>query len=390
MTPRVLYFGAVDGPRPKLAGVRRYAALRGWEVFSVSTVDMPCEEIPAVLQRIRPDGCVVGCNGGGYFPRKSFFGDVPVVYLDLPARTPGASSCDIVSIDDDAVVRTAFQELESWHPESFGVVETPESRPWSRFRARAFRAAAGSRGLPCAVFAARRGEAFDAYFARLRAWLLSRGRPCGIFAVNDETAAFVIRACHEAHLHIPRDVALVGADDTDIRDHAENPLSSVRIDFVQAGFLAAKMLESAMAGRKADGVVVGPMMVVRRKSTGGRGRHVPCMAEAVAVIRREACDGLTARDLVARFPGTRRLFDMRFREATGHSVLDEILHVRLEKAFELLSSTDIPVGLVPDFCGFGCYRTLDRLFRTRLGISMSEWRRRNARAAPPAKKISQK
>ena len=71
---------------------------------------------------------------------------------------------------------------------------------------------------------------------------------------------------------------------------------------------------------------------------------------------------------------------MRFHEATGHSVLDEILHVRLEKAFELLASTDIPVGLVVDFCGFGCYRTLDRLFRTRLGISMSEWRRRNARS----------
>ena len=104
------------------------------------------------------------------------------------------------------------------------------------------------------------------------------------------------------------------------------------------------------------------------------------MEEAVAVIRREACDGLTARDLAARFPGTRRLFDMRFREATGHSVLDEILHVRLEKAFELLASTDIPVGLVADFCGFGCYRAIDRLFRTRLGISMSEWRRRNDRS----------
>lgn len=380
MTPRVLYLGAVDGWKPKLAGVRRYATRRGWEVLPVSTVGMPYAEIPAVLERMRPDGCIVGCNGGNYFPGKRLFGTVPVVYLDLPARTPGASSCDIVSIDDDAVVRTAFTELKIWHPESFGVVEAPDNSPWSRFRARAFRAAARSRGLPCAVFAAEPGEPFDAYFARLRAWLLSRRRPCGTFAVNDETAAFVIRACREARLHIPKDIALVGADDTDTRDHDENPLSSVRIDFVHAGFLAAKMLESAMAGRSTDNAVVGPSMVVRRKSTSGRGRHVPCMEEAVAVIRREACDGLTARDLAARFPGTRRLFDMRFHEATGHSVLDEILHVRLEKAFELLSSTDIPVGLVADFCGFGCYRTLDRLFRTRLGISMSEWRRRNARS----------
>ena len=380
MIARMLYLGAVDGLKPKLDGVRRYAAIRGWEVVSVSTVGMPYEKIPAVLERIRPDGCVVGCNGGNYFPPKRLFGAVPVVYLDLPARMSGAASCRIVSVDDDAVVRTAFKELEGWHPESFGVVEAPENSPWSRFRARAFSAAARRRGLPCAVFAARQGEPFKAYFARLRAWLLARRRPFGTFAVNDETAASVIRACREARLHIPKDIALVGADDTDTRDHDENPLSSVRIDFVHAGFLAAKMLESAIAGRATDNAVVGPSMVVRRKSTSGRGRHVPCMEEAVAVIRREACDGLTARDLAARFPGTRRLFDMRFREATGHSVLDEILHVRLEKAFELLASTDIPVGLVADFCGFGCYRTLDRLFRTRLGISMSEWRRRNARS----------
>ena len=110
MTPRVLYLGAVDGWKPKLAGVRRYATRRGWEVLPVSTVGMPYAEIPAVLERMRPDGCIVGCNGGNYFPGKRLFGTVPVVYLDLPARTPGASSCRIVSCDDDAVVRTPSGE----------------------------------------------------------------------------------------------------------------------------------------------------------------------------------------------------------------------------------------------------------------------------------------
>lgn len=58
MTARMLYLGAVDGLKPKLDGVRRYAAIRGWEVVAVSTVGMPYEKIPAVLERIRPDGCV--------------------------------------------------------------------------------------------------------------------------------------------------------------------------------------------------------------------------------------------------------------------------------------------------------------------------------------------
>jgi transcriptional regulator GlxA family with amidase domain len=68
---------------------------------------------------------------------------------------------------------------------------------------------------------------------------------------------------------------------------------------------------------------------------------------------------------------------MRFREATGHSVLDEIIHVRLEKAFTLLARTDTAIGAVPGLCGFNCDRTLDAIFRKRFGMSMLDWRRKN-------------
>ena len=83
--------------------------------------------------------------------------------------------------------------------------------------------------------------------------------------------------------------------------------------------------------------------------------------------------------LAARFPGTRRLFNMRFREATGHSVLDEILHVRLERAFTLLAETDTAIGAVPALCGFRTNRALDFLFHARFGMSMRDWRKRHGR-----------
>ena len=94
-------------------------------------------------------------------------------------------------------------------------------------------------------------------------------------------------------------------------------------------------------------------------------------------IRREACDGLTVAALAKRFRCSRPLFDRRFREAVGHSALDEILHIRLEKVFTLLSRTDVPVGAVADFCGFRSNIALHWLFKKRTGMSMSEWRRRN-------------
>ena len=93
------------------------------------------------------------------------------------------------------------------------------------------------------------------------------------------------------------------------------------------------------------------------------------------MIRREACDGLTAANLARRFPGTRQLFDLRFREAMGHSPLDEIIHVRLQRVLELLSQPDFPISAIADFCGFPSERVLQKHFHSRFHMSMREWRK---------------
>ena len=95
------------------------------------------------------------------------------------------------------------------------------------------------------------------------------------------------------------------------------------------------------------------------------------------LIRREACNGLTAREAMKGIKGSRRLFEMRFREAMGHSILDEILSVRLERVCHLLSSTDTPIGAMAAFCGFKSDIALSKLFRRRFGMSLLAWRRQN-------------
>ena len=97
------------------------------------------------------------------------------------------------------------------------------------------------------------------------------------------------------------------------------------------------------------------------------------------MIRREACDGLTAAALAARFRVSRAHFERRFREATGHSVLDEILHVRMENAEILLSRNDIAIGAIYFRCGFSTDRELRSLFLSRMRVSMRQWRRDHAR-----------
>ena len=367
----------------KLAGARRHAVAHGWNLVPLIPVGrISAAFIRAAVSRLHPAGCIVDCSGGYGVQPPQLFGSVPVVYLDVPAGISRSAAGRTVSVDDAEVALAAFRELNSGLPSCVAVVEARDNVPWSRIRAKAFHAATLKKGLPCRVFHARRDETVPARAARLSAWLSALPRPCGIFAVNDTVGSEITAACRALRLHIPREISLVGADNIETRSGAgEAPFTSIRLDFERMGYVAAKMLgeEFSAFPREGKRITIGPLMVVRRKSTSGRGRHEPRIQEAVEMIRREACSGLTAESLMRRFPCSRRLFEMRFREATGHSILDEILHVRLEKAFTLLSETDIAIGAIYAYCGFESNRALDYLFHSRFKTSMREWRKRNAR-----------
>ncbi len=53
-------------------------------------------------------------------------------------------------------------------------------------------------------------------------------RPTAIFASNDEMAAGVIHAARRRGLDVPRDLSIIGFDDTPIAAHVWPPLTTVR------------------------------------------------------------------------------------------------------------------------------------------------------------------
>ena len=406
MAATVLYLRVSDTPvqRMKFAGVRRYAASREWKVIAVKKDDSGSEQIRELFKRHRPVGCVVDCCGNESPLRPSIFGDLPAVWLDAPSHARGVIGSHSVSVDEEAVASTALRELTANFPKSLAAVEfqfEPYQRRqrWSRDRAQAFGELAEENGLPFDVFETNESESPGARATRLAAWLSKLPRPCGVFAVNDGTAWQIRAACRAARLAIPRDIAVVGVDnDPELCEDGTPALSSIQIDFERMGYVAARMLgesisdegnlsgdaarnrlrgEAALNGADGNGkaVSIGPMLVVRRRSTGGRGRQESLILKAVEMIRREAADGLTAGDLAARFPGSRRHFERRFREAMGHSVFDEILHVRIEKAMALLSRRDIAIGAIYFQCGFGSESDLRTHFHKLTGISLRQWRK---------------
>ena len=382
MSPAILYFeqdsrGFIQSA--SLAGIRRYAQSLRWDVVVVPLAESRPGGIPALLAAHRPvAGCIVDGSGGRRDLPPRLFGEVPVVYMHADPSLYGGRG-ERVGYDDAAIAEAAFRELSAGLPAAFAVVPfaSPSGRRgWSLRRERAFAEVTAKSGKPFYRMPWRK-EPKEQREARLVQWLASLPRHTAIFAVGDMTAFETAAAARLCHRSIPRELTLLGVDSDPVLCEATHPtLSSIQIDHELAGYLAAKAIGERY-GIVNNTIYVRPLLALRRESTGGSGRREPFVLEAVEIIRREACDGLTAAELAGRFRCSRPLFDRRFREAVGHSPLEEILHVRLEKVFTLLSRTDTPVGAVADFCGFRSHIALHWLFKKRTGMSMREWRKRN-------------
>ena len=404
MNPVVLFLNdsAIDPTKcPKLAGVRRYAAAAGWNVMPIQDSRSGRRSIPGLIAKYRPIGCICDEDSKPTGATPGLFGGVPVVFANgYGSRYNGRAGR--ICVDNEAVARAAFRELAANNPAAFAVVGEAFSCEWSEVRVNAFSAEAAKSGLPCRVIRENKWKVREEFAAFIRPWLADLPRHTAIYAVNDPIARRLADAAIAAGLRIPQDLTLLGTDNNPGICEAFHPtLSSIQLDFERMGYLAAKMLgkmlarsgtnetsgttgticasHSSQLSQMSHSTVatIGPLLAMRRESTRGYGRREPHVLEAVEIIRREACDGLTVAGLAKRLPGSRRLLDLRFREAMGHSVHDEIQQVRLERVFDLLQRPDMPIGAIADFSGFALHQ-LDRVFRARFGCSLRAWRKRNA------------
>jgi AraC-like DNA-binding protein len=79
--------------------------------------------------------------------------------------------------------------------------------------------------------------------------------------------------------------------------------------------------------------------------------------------------------------------DIRFRRATGHSILDEIHAVQLERVKELLSDPLMQLKSISDFCGFTNPNSLRKFFLRETGMTMSQWREENLRPSVESERL---
>jgi two-component system response regulator YesN len=67
-------------------------------------------------------------------------------------------------------------------------------------------------------------------------------------------------------------------------------------------------------------------------------------------------------------------FSKRFKTELGMSYMDYLLHVRMLRAQELLSETDMPIGDIVTQCGYTDFSYFSGRFRQFCGVTPHEWR----------------
>jgi LacI family transcriptional regulator len=375
----------VKANHDKLQGILRYAKLNGpWDVQFMGL--HPVYPQLGELENWQPDGVIQDVNvkeAVAWRKRKR----IPVVQMDGPP--PQTRSVSWVNHDSRTIAETVAAFFLQRKFRYFAYVDTVPQAAWSRERLEAFTNRLRTAGYGCAVYTPPSPTESDDWGLeqpRLRAWLEALPKPCGLMVAMDLRAKQVLDTCLAATIRVPEEIAVIGVDnDETICENTRPSLSSVLPDFEGGGYLAAELLDSLMreGSRKAVRFTYGVKRIVHRLSSLDIRVSSPLAATALEFIRLNACAGITVTDVARRLNVSRRFAEIHFREARGHSILEEIQRQRLDRVRALLRETDLPIGEIGARCGYGTETYLKALFKTRFGTTMRDYRKSPRSAESP-------
>ena len=380
----LLYFQSIAtmSAMQKLDGVCQAAREHGWMVARFDLRDPA--QIRDEIRVWRPVGCVVEAAADDVELPSGAFGRVPAVLLDCNPALARRRFPAVVQHPTAIGAFAAANLLELDLP-AYAYVGHPERKFWDRMRREAFCRAVRDAGRP--VFRIDTGDAdgdIRMLRERIAAGLATLPRPAGVYCANDAIAVQTLEAALAAGFSVPNDIALLGTDNEGhLCENASPTLSSIELDFAGAGRRCVAIVAERISHGGGEPVreTFGPLRIVRRTSTRRSARLDRSVVAAMDLIRARAVTNVSPREVVALFGCSRRMAEMRFRAATGHSILDEIHDVQIEHAKKLLDNPRVKASMVPSLCGYESNPFFMGLFRRTTGMSMGEWRERRIRGS---------
>ncbi len=254
---------------------------------------------------------------------------------------------------------------------------------WSQERCEGFFSRIEEQGLAANFFEYRKQPLENQWMhgsASLLEWLKSLPRSTALLACDDNQGNRITEVCKVNDIKVPDEIAIMGIDNDEIICNlSDPPLSSIALNIAGGGFEAARLIEQLMkdpAGTYED-VVIQPVNIINRSSTASYATNDPHILTALHYIHGHLDAKITVDDIVRQVPLSRRLLEIRFRQATNQSIAKYIFNQRMERFSHLLLSTNEPITTVAAEVGLTNYSNVARQFNKLNRGTPLEYRKRN-------------
>lgn len=281
-----------------------------------------------------------------------------------------------VCYDVSATGRMAADHLLDRGFRNFAYVGPPKLS-YVREHQTAFTTALDQAGHSCHVHGLGAGLEIAGRPSRLVEWLKSLPKPVGVLTWAAMQGRSVIDASRRAGLLVPEDVAVLsGVDDPLLCEASQPQLSAISVNPEQIGETAAEILQLLIHRQPLPPlpIRIPPLGIITRQSTDTLAIDDPDLVQAIGFIREHAVESIQVDDVLRAVPMSRRSLERAFQETLGRSPAMEIRRVRIERAKQLLATTDLPIPKVARASGFGTGEYLATLFRQVTGITPLKYR----------------
>lgn len=318
----------------------------------------------------------------------------PTVFIDPPSlltqkkRLP--HNVSRVSLDTAKVGKMVADDFLKRGIHHFGFVPTVPPNDWSTDHFLAFQAELARHGRELSLYAPPVSIRQELAKRHLGTWIQKLPKPVAIFTPSDYRGYEILGVCQDMKIAVPYEVLVLSVGNDEIVCESCFPsLSSVMLHWQRGGFAAAEMLDQLLRRtlKKRQHGTYDAFEIVSRDSTrqivdpSGKtlGQHLTdnCVIRALEFIRINSGFCIQVEDVAKHVGVTRQWLEKRFRAELGHTVLDDIRFLRLEKIKSLLVETDLTVNRIAEMSGYIDTNHLRMIFKRAFKMSMTDYRKQH-------------
>ncbi|MEX0321915.1 MAG: XylR family transcriptional regulator [Puniceicoccaceae bacterium] len=361
--------------RSILNGISRYLHEQDdWSIFHPTGYQGSIE--PTGLDQWQGDGIIARISNTTILQFVKMR-NVPVV--DVIGNV-AASDYPVVKCDDQAIGKMVANHFISMGHRHFAFLGLSDER-WSLEREASFTNVVQTRAQSISHYHLSPEEKKAGYWnenvQKITEWLSGLPKPLALMVGSDQFGPMVMKACQRLDLPVPDMVSVVGVDnDMPFCELCRPRLSSVEPDHTRVGYEAARLLDRILKGE--DGttrqIETPPLTLHARPSSDSTALEDPSLVKAIQCIREKACLGISVDEVAEKAGLSRSVLQRRFKDQLGRTVGDAILAIKMRRARDLLTFTDLPLIDVAERSGFNYQEYLSTVFKKHLDTTPAQYR----------------